>query len=82
MKKPLQQLGNNRRLTLERLEVRLVLSAQSWDLAADFVADFVGDLPQNNTLKAELLLLQRRSIVVLPHKLIALKECVGQHEVG
>ena len=37
-----------RRLRLEQLEARLVLSAQSWDLAADFAADFVGNLPQNN----------------------------------
>lgn len=38
----------SRQFHFERLEQRIVLSAQSWDLAADFAADFSGGLPQNN----------------------------------
>jgi hypothetical protein len=37
-----------RRLRLERLEDRLSLSVQSWNMAADFSADFAGGLPQHN----------------------------------
>ena len=39
-----------RQLAIEHLETRVVLSAQSWDLAADFAADFHAGtgLPQNN----------------------------------
>ena len=37
-----------RKLRVERLEDRVVLATQSWNLAADFAADFVGGLPQNN----------------------------------
>ena len=39
---------NVRKLGLEVLEQRLALAAQSWDLAADFTADFVSGLPQHN----------------------------------
>jgi hypothetical protein len=37
-----------RRLAFEPLESRTLLSAQTWDMAADFAADFVGNLPQHN----------------------------------
>jgi hypothetical protein len=38
----------DRSLGVERLEPRHLLSAQVWDMAADFSADFVGNLPQHN----------------------------------
>src|SRR4051794_2017895 len=37
-----------RKLGFERLEQRLTLAAQSWNMANDFAADFVGGLPQHN----------------------------------
>jgi hypothetical protein len=39
---------NLRKLAFERLEERLTLAAQSWNMAADFAADFVNGLPQHN----------------------------------
>ena len=36
------------KLGMEVLEQRLALSGQTWNLAADFAADFVGGLPQDN----------------------------------
>ena len=38
----------SRKLGMEVLEQRLALSGQTWNLAADFAADFVAGLPQHN----------------------------------
>jgi hypothetical protein len=38
----------SRKLRIELLESRLALSAQVWNMAADFASDFVGGLPQHN----------------------------------
>ena len=43
-----RQLAQRRTLRFERLETRSLLAAQSWNLAADFAADFVAGLPQDN----------------------------------
>src|SRR5687768_13520500 len=39
---------NGVRLRVEMLERRFMLSAQTWNMATDFAADFVGGLPQDN----------------------------------
>lgn len=37
-----------RKLRIEKLEHRLVLSGSTWNMAVDFASDFVGGLPQHN----------------------------------
>src|SRR6476660_2877827 len=39
---------HSRKLSFERLEHRLTLSGQSWNMATEFAADFVNGLPQHN----------------------------------
>lgn len=43
-----RQISASRPLRFETLESRALLATQSWNLAADFAADYAGGLPQHN----------------------------------